>query len=132
MGELGEDPAQRAQATEEGVAPRFAEDQFYQALAATPRRRLLYSLVEDEESTVEELAAILGDWEVTKTETTHTPADRTEIRLQLLHNHLPRLAEAGLIEYDRDTGTVQLDSLHPQTTDLIRQSVEAEQRDSGD
>jgi hypothetical protein len=57
----------------------------------------------------------------------YTSANRSAIFLQLLHNHLPRLADAGLIDYDSNSGTVQLESLHPQVTSIIRRSVEAEQ-----
>ena len=108
--------------------PRLAEDQFYRALAAPQRRRLLYYLLAENESAVEELATVLSGWKATTTGTMHTSADWSELRLTLVHNHLPRLAEAGLIDYDPDDGSVQLTSLHPRVADIIRQSVEAEQR----
>lgn len=112
---------------ESGLPPRLAEDRFYRALASSHRRRLLYFLLENEASTIDELASVLSGWEITPTGTMQTPKDRAKIRLQLSHNHLPRLAETGLIAYDPDSGTVQLESLHPRVTDIIRQSVEAEQ-----
>lgn len=40
--------------------------------------------------------------------TDSTSTDRRErVRLDLHHNHLPRLADAGLIDYDARTGTVR-------------------------
>lgn len=111
----------------EGLSPRLAEDQFYQALASTQRRRLLYCLVENGENTVGDLASVLSGWEVTATGTMYTQSDRSAIVLQLLHNHLPRLDDADLIAYDADAKTVQLEPLHPRVREIIRQSVEAEQ-----
>jgi DNA-binding transcriptional ArsR family regulator len=109
------------------LTPRLAEDQFYRALASPHRRRLLYYLSENGESTVEDLTSVLSGWEATTTGTMHTSSDRSEILSQLLHNHLPRLADARLIDYDAHAGTVQLEPLHPRTTEVIRQSVQAEQ-----
>ena len=59
-------------------------------------------------------------------------ADRSVIHLQLIHNHLPRLADADLIDYDRDTDAVQLLSLHPRVTDIIQLSIKAEQHDDSE
>ncbi|WP_114578386.1 ArsR family transcriptional regulator [Saliphagus sp. LR7] len=108
--------------------PRLAEDQFYVALAALERRRLLYYLLAEQESSVEELATVLSGWNTTTTGTMHTAADWSEHRINLVHNHLPRLAEAGLIDYDPQGGAVQLVSLHPHIADIVRQSIEAEQQ----
>jgi len=123
-----EAPSQEDHGTATDLPPRLGDDQFYSALAAAHRRRLLYYLLETEESTVDEIATVLTGWEIPPTGTMQTPAERAEIRLQLLHNHLPRLADSGLIAYDRATGTVRLAGLQPRVRELIQQSVEAEQR----
>ena len=126
MGEPEDNPDQRTQAIGNELPPRLAEDQFYSSLASSQRRRLLYYLLETTESTVAELATVLSGWEVTNTGTMHTQADRTDMAIELVHNHLPRLANAGLIEYDTDKGSVQIESLHPHVTDIIYRSIEAE------
>lgn len=128
MGDPQKDRHQDDRVAEGDSPPRLAEDQFYWALAAPQRRRLLYYLLGEQESTVEELATVLSGWEATITGTMHTSANWSELRLALVHNHLPRLAEAGLIDYDPHDGSVHLVSLHPRVTDIIRQSVETEQR----
>lgn len=128
MGDSPEDGHQEDRVGERDPPPRLAEDQFYRALAATQRRRLLYHLLAEKESTVEELATVLSGWEATTTGTMRTAADRSKLRLTLVHNHLPRLAEAGLIDYEPPDEAVQLTSLHPQVADIIRLSVEAEPR----
>lgn len=107
---------------------RLAEDQFYQALADTQRRRVLYYLLAENETTVEELATVLSGWGATTTGTMYTASDRSELRLTLFHSHLPALDEAGLIDYDPDAGLVELASLHHRVADVIHRSVEAEQR----
>ena len=127
MGGSREPPGQHDHAAIDDLPPRLAEDLFYRALASSHRRRLLYCLLEAEERTVEELASVLSGWEATTAGTLYTAADRTAIRLQLLHNHLPLLDEAGLIAYDPNSGTVRLRSLHPRLIRIIRQGVEAEQ-----
>lgn len=129
MGDSEEDRHQEDQVPEEDPPLQLAEDQFYQALAALQRRRVLYYLLAEEESTVEELATVLGGWNATDTGTMHTSEKWLELRLDLFHNHLPLLAAAELIDYDPDDESVQLASLHPQVTDIIHWSVEAEQHE---
>lgn len=126
------DRHQDNQVAEGDLPPRLANEQFYRALAPPPRRRLLYYLLAEKESTVDELATVLSGWRATTTGTMHTTADRSEIRLTLVHNHLPRLAEAGLIDYDPYGGSVQIESLHPRVTTIIRQSIEAEPGDESE
>jgi len=125
-----EDPDQRTPTRKERLSSRLADDQFYRALASTQPRRILYYLLANGESTTEELASVLSGWEVTTTTATmHTPADRSAILIQLVHQHLPLLADADLVDYDRDDSTVQIHSLHTRVESLIQQSIEAEHSD---
>jgi len=124
---------QRDHASKEELPSRFAEDQFYQAMASTPRRRILHHLLTVRESTVEELTSVLSGWEVTTAETTmHTPEDRSAIKVRLVHNHLPTLADAELIDYEPDSGVVQVPPLNTEVKHLIRQSVAAESNDEAE
>lgn len=127
MGDSWKDRYQDDRMSEGESPPRLAEDQFYLALAAPQRRRLLYYLLAEQESTVEELTTVLSGWNATTTGTMHTSSDWSELRVALVHNHLPRLADVGLIDYDPQDASVQLASLHPQVADIVRQSIEAEQ-----
>lgn len=129
MGGPREAPDGRDHAAVGEASPRLAEDRFYRVLTSTHRRRLLYYVLENEECTVEELASVLSGWEATKTGTMYTSVDRSAVLLQLRHNHLPRLADAGLIDYDSNVGTVKREPLHPRVTDVIRWSIEAERPD---
>lgn len=48
----------------------------------------------------------------------------TEIHLLLHHNHIPKLEEAGLVEYDRETKRVEptelLDRAEPHVTGILK------------
>ena len=111
---------------EEVVAPAyFADDEFYRALAARPRRRLLGYLLEAETSTIGGLADVLCGWEAT--EPMVGPERHEQFRMALTHSHLPCLADAGLLQYDREEGTVELADLPPSVRDVIHRGIAAEQ-----
>ena len=107
--------------------PRLCRNEFYRALASERRRRLLYLLLDGDERAVGEFATMLTGWTATETGTMGMPAERDEIIVGLEHSHLPLLADAGLVTYDRQRGTVELESLAPAVETLIRQSIAAEQ-----
>lgn len=120
----GGEPTTQSEA--EDLPPRLNGDEFYRALASFQRRRLLYYLLETPKSTVDELATVLSGWEATSSGTIHTQADRSKYRAELVHSHLPLLADAGLIESVPDTGSVRIEPLHHRVKEIIRQSIAAE------
>ena len=69
----------------------------FEALVAETRRHLLYYLAEeaDGEATPSELADRLSAIDAGS-----GPANRDSIRVELHHRHLPKLEEAGLLEYE--------------------------------
>lgn len=88
----------------------LAVDRAIELLASTRRRRLLRYLASNEDAPVnrEELARLV-----------HTDEDSqlNAVRTVLAHHHLPKLADAGMIEYDHRSGAVRpsdrLDELQP-------------------
>lgn len=112
---------------EEGDRPvhTFASDGFYRALAEQSRRRILFSLLEDEQSTAEDLAELLYGWATTSGE----QVTYDQIRLELYHSHLPKLAASGLVEFDPETGAVERAELAEEIRAVIRHSIAAEQHD---
>ena len=62
-------------------------------LSKRQRRLILLTLKRGEEKTESDLLFRGGD-------------EMDDAELQLVHNHLPRLEEAGYIDWDRDTGTI--------------------------
>ena len=106
---------------------RLAEDQFYRALAARPRRRLLAYLLEHETATRDDLAALLVGWETTDSGETADTDSYRRIRTMLRHSHLPMLDEAGLVRYDSEADEITLRDLDERVVDVLRYSISAEQ-----
>ena len=119
----------RRHSVEDDFPPQLSDDQFYRALSSYHRRCVLSYLLEENETTVDELATVLCGWETTTTGTMQTSTDHSKIHVALVHVHLPKLVDAGLIEYEPNIGSVQINILHPQVVDIIRQSVGVRQSD---
>ena len=102
------------------------DHQFYRAMASRERRRLLYLLLDGQQRPVEDVATVLVGWDVTESGTVGDPDDRKLVLLRLVHIHLPLLADAGLIDYDEEAGTLSLASLEESILESIEQGVDSE------
>lgn len=84
-------------------------DTMFDVLCNARRRYLLYDLIARDEAVVELEAAVEA---VTEYETegtgTVTQSSWNEVKIALHHNHLPRLANTKLLDYDRRQGTIRL------------------------
>lgn len=89
-----------------GSAPDVSDerlDTIFDVVAHPHRRFLLARLgAGDGPLSVPEAAAAIAAWEDGGAE----PADARAVEVGLYHAHLPKLAEAGLVEYDAAAGTV--------------------------
>ena len=74
----------------------------YSLLANRVRGYLLTYLSVTDRTTVSEAAQRITDWQRETTATTFE-ADQTAVLVQLVHNHLPRLSQYDVVEYDRTT-----------------------------
>ena len=116
---------QRSVETTGDVPTRFGDDDFYRALTAQPRRRLLAYLLTHKQCPIDELVDVLCGWE--SVTNTHVDADEKEmIQTELHHAHLPTLEDAGLLTYNRSDEMVTVESLEQPVKRLIWQSVQAE------
>lgn len=107
------------------VPARFADDTFYRALGAQRRRRSLAYVLTNEHCSVDELVDVLAGWETVGTEM--VPDNCFDLlKVELYHVHLPILEEAGLIEYDEETGKISIEPLADPVKEFIHKSVEAE------
>ncbi len=109
------------ESAEAEVPAQFDDDEFYRALAAQPRRRVLAHLLGREQCSVEELADVLCGWE--SEEGMVSPERHREVRIALVHSHLPRLEAAGLVSYDPEAERVTTVSLPGSVERLFQYSV---------
>lgn len=82
-------------------------DTVYDLLAKDRRRRVLRHLrdVEDEAVHLEDLAETVAAAEA---DASPDPDHLTAVRTSLYHAHLPKLADAGVIQFSRNPGRVSL------------------------
>lgn len=78
-------------------------------LLCDSRRRYLLYYLSTRNGDVTELAAAVNA--VSRYEAAGTEADdafpREEVRIELHHDHLPRLSKAGVLDYDERQGTIR-------------------------
>lgn len=79
-------------------------DHVYEALAQPRRRYLCYSLLEDTEWTLAELASEIAAWESDGPEV--DDQRRNRVYVSLYHSHVPKLADQDVVSFDEETETV--------------------------
>ena len=77
-------------------------DGLFRALAHSRRRRLLSVLSSESPVTLDKLADILVGWESTASGPAG-PDERAQVKIELVHAHLPLLSDAGLVTVEDDT-----------------------------
>lgn len=88
-------------------------DEILSALAAKRRRYVLYYLQEEETAALDDLARQLAAWETDRSPTEVSESAIERVRVQLYHDHLPKLAASHLIEFDERSKYVRYK--HPPT-----------------
>ena len=109
----GDDPAGEihSETTTDGIDVDIPEavlglDHLFTSLAHPRRRYLLYTLKEDTEWTIADIATKIVAWEQ------DVPTDRVEedemmrAYVSLYHVHVPKLVDQGMITFDRDAETI--------------------------
>jgi hypothetical protein len=86
---------------------RTAVDTLLSALSHRRRRDILYALSEDPIADVESLATIIAAREANRSREQISADERESVLIDLYHNHLPKLADRRLIEYDDRSGAVR-------------------------
>jgi len=82
-------------------------DGVFELLSDERRRRAMYALAQSQTQTasLEWIVNEVVDRELARGDVTG-PLHRREVEIALVHNHLPRLDEAGLVGYDHEAGEV--------------------------
>jgi hypothetical protein len=96
-----------AEAGEGADAP--STDTLYSALTDTRRRYVLHYLKQrDATVAVRDLAEQVAAWENDTTVEALTSQERKRVYVSLYQSHLSTLDDAGVVDYDKDAGTVEL------------------------
>jgi len=74
-------------------------DGVFKALASSKRRRLLAALPSHSAMTLDDLTDILVGWQSTA-DGPAGPDEWAKVKIELVHAHLPLLADAGLVTYE--------------------------------
>jgi len=85
---------------------RSLPSRIFEALSDPRRRCVLYYLRDHGEATVDDLAVHVAAWERDVPASEVSDEDTQQIAVELVHSHLPRLEDEGLVEYDPRTETV--------------------------
>ncbi|MFB6130536.1 MAG: ArsR family transcriptional regulator [Salinigranum sp.] len=88
-------------------ASELAKDEIFGVLKNRRRRRIIeYLLTHEEGATRSEIAEHIAALENDVDVSLLSSSERKRVYVSLYQTHLPKLAETGLIEYDRDRGHV--------------------------
>jgi hypothetical protein len=102
-------PDEIAAVTESENSDRLSKDVIFELLKNRRRREVLAYLLEaDETVTLGELAEQIAAWE-NDTEINALNSDqRKRVYVALYQTHLPKMDDAGIVEYDQDRGLITL------------------------
>lgn len=96
-------------------------------LAESERRFLLYQLAEHRDATLEDVVTGIAAWEYDVNPDRIDKETRHQVYVSLVHNHLPRLADYGIIEYDLRSGDIVLDEGFDDVKPLLEQFKQTEE-----
>jgi len=105
----GESPTRRGSVPpdEAPLAPAMLEiGHVFDALAHSRRRYICYSLLDDTEWTLTDLAARVAAWERGVPTTDVSESRRDGVYVALYHNHVPKLVDEGVVVFDEQEETI--------------------------
>lgn len=95
----------------ESTEKSLSQDVVFELLSSPRRRYILYYLRQsDEPVELTFLAEQVAAWENETSVEEITEQERKRVYVSLYQTHVPRLDEAGVVEYDKDSGMVGLAS----------------------
>lgn len=110
-------PVRRQNSTESAFETGF--DETLHLLSHHRRRDVLYYLQEHEVATAETLATEITANETGVSPSDVTPDDREPALIDLYQNHLPKLTDQRVVEFDRRSGAVRWSSSSDEITSLL-------------
>ncbi|MFD1687177.1 DUF7344 domain-containing protein [Halobellus litoreus] len=112
---MSNEPDPAGEATSDASAPSETQlpsldilemETVYEALGNSRRRYLCYTLFEDTEWSLTDLATKIAAWENDIPEQAVTEDQREEVYVSLYHAHVPKLVDEGVITFDEATETI--------------------------
>lgn len=97
-------------------------------LAESERRFLLYQLADQRSANLDDVTTRIAAWEQDVTPSQVDDATRQRIYVSLVHNHLPRLEDYGIVEYDLRSGDIVLDEGFDDIKPLLEQFKQTEEK----
>ena len=85
----------------------LTEDELFELLSNQRRRHILHALMNDGESEIGTLSQEIAAWEDGLDPTEVSSNDRKRVYTALQQSHLPKMDKAGVVNFDRDRGTVE-------------------------
>lgn len=117
-------PSEITSVTEGDEDETLSKDVIFELLKNRRRREVLAYLVEAEGTvTLGELAEQIAAWENDTSVHALSSDQRKRVYVALYQTHLPKMDEAGIVEYDQDRGLITLS----ENADLLMQYLEREQ-----
>ncbi|ODR80886.1 hypothetical protein BG842_02510 [Haladaptatus sp. W1] len=107
------EPTNTSQRADSSPSPNLSLDTIFDTLSHSYRRLILsyLSQTENDLATIDDLVTVISKHE-SETETRMQCTQDDTVRVALQHNHLPKLDDAGVIEFDTRSETIRYWS-HP-------------------
>ena len=90
------------------ASPEVVDDAFL-ALRNRDRRFGCYFLLEHERASISKVTDVVTGWIHASGDGIVEPQCREQRQFQLLHTHVPKLVDAGIVRHDEDDETLSLD-----------------------
>ncbi|KZN26389.1 hypothetical protein A4G99_21570 [Haladaptatus sp. R4] len=102
------------------------DDDVYRALSSTPRRYTLYTLLEWDRISLDELADVLTGWLYASEYRMATAEDREQLLAELQRQHIRMLRKSGLVDYDPREELLVKPEFSPSVTRLLHWALKNE------
>ena len=107
----------------EAMESDAASDVLLDVLSDRYARYVLYHLSDESTATLDALADTATGLAAAESGAIATPGDREEIRVRLYHLVLPKLDDAGYLEFDSETRTVERGEVPAVLDELLRREA---------